>query len=149
MKFSLQSLFNSSVNSRSLSRRNILKILGNLFGFLCVAFLSWSIWRFITFHICRTKDVLFQSKPREGEVSLINGVYLISNHGRLIAFSAKCTHLGCTINYSAEKKLFCCPCHGSIFDIKGNRVSGPASHSLEKFAYEVKKNGSVLVKKSL
>jgi len=45
--------------------------------------------------------------------------------GRAAAFSAICTHLGCTVA-PAGKELHC-PCHGSVFDAAtGTVVHGPA-----------------------
>lgn len=44
------------------------------------------------------------------------------------AFSAICTHEGCTVR-PAGKELDC-PCHGSIFDLKGAVLTGPAQRPL-------------------
>jgi cytochrome b6-f complex iron-sulfur subunit len=41
----------------------------------------------------------------------------------IIAFSAACTHLGCTVQWQKNQHQFECPCHGSIFDAKGNTRS--------------------------
>jgi cytochrome b6-f complex iron-sulfur subunit len=43
----------------------------------------------------------------------------------LIAFSAVCTHLGCIVKWNASKQEIECPCHGAVFDTKGNVVAGP------------------------
>jgi cytochrome b6-f complex iron-sulfur subunit len=51
--------------------------------------------------------------------------------GRVVAFSAICTHQGCTV-MAAGKRLEC-PCHGSIFDaFTGAVVQGPAQRPLAK-----------------
>jgi cytochrome b6-f complex iron-sulfur subunit len=51
--------------------------------------------------------------------------------GRVVAFSAICTHQGCTV-MAAGKRLEC-PCHGSIFDaFTGAVVQGPAQRPLGK-----------------
>lgn len=38
----------------------------------------------------------------------------------------RCTHMGCSLNYNKEEKVYECPCHGSRFDKKGNVLNGPA-----------------------
>ncbi|MGH3886490.1 MAG: Rieske (2Fe-2S) protein [Pseudonocardiaceae bacterium] len=50
--------------------------------------------------------------------------------GAFKAFSATCTHSGCTVNKVAAGTINC-PCHGSKYDIKdGSVVNGPASRPL-------------------
>lgn len=41
-----------------------------------------------------------------------------------------CPHLGCTLTFNHEMKTWDCPCHGSIFDIDGQIVKGPARECL-------------------
>ena len=59
-------------------------------------------------------------------------LYLVClQDGGFLALSLKCTHLGCSINWNPEKNEFICPCHSSIFDLKGNVIKSPASRPLE------------------
>jgi thiosulfate dehydrogenase [quinone] large subunit len=53
--------------------------------------------------------------------------------GEMVAYSAVCTHQGCTVGYDPRRRLLVCPCHGSTFDpARGARVlSGPATRPLE------------------
>jgi cytochrome b6-f complex iron-sulfur subunit len=52
------------------------------------------------------------------------------------AFSAICTHQGCTVHPGSD--TFVCPCHGSTYDAKtGNRISGPARSGLSKVSVQV------------
>ena len=52
--------------------------------------------------------------------------------GSFAAFSAICTHQGCTVDTVADGTINC-PCHGSKFAIADGAVAnGPASKSLEK-----------------
>ncbi len=52
--------------------------------------------------------------------------------GTFAAFSAVCTHQGCTVDAVADGTINC-PCHGSKFKIAdGSVANGPASRALEK-----------------
>lgn len=57
--------------------------------------------------------------------------------GTAVAFSAICTHQGCTVA-PAGKELDC-PCHGSRFDVAtGAPLNGPATTGLHKIDVTVK-----------
>ena len=52
-----------------------------------------------------------------------------STETTVVAFTAICTHQGCTV--AANSKSFDCPCHGSSYDSStGEVVNGPAKRSL-------------------
>ena len=63
-----------------------------------------------------------------------------SQKDQVKAFSAVCTHLGCIVEYRAEEKDFHCNCHGSVFDINGKNIGGPAPRPLRP--YRVTLSGS-------
>jgi len=48
-------------------------------------------------------------------------------NGQFKAFSARCTHLGCVVEYKGEERQLHCNCHGSVFDLNGKNLKGPAS----------------------
>ncbi len=63
--------------------------------------------------------------------------------GQVVAFSAKCTHRGCTVA-PAGKELDC-PCHGSVYDaFTGQVLHGPAPAALAPISVTVK-DGEVVV----
>lgn len=51
--------------------------------------------------------------------------------GEVVVFSPICPHLGCGFRWEAADHTFKCPCHGSVFDIHGKVVAGPAPRSLD------------------
>jgi len=60
--------------------------------------------------------------------------------GGYLAFSRKCTHLGCTVSWDKEKEHFVCPCHASSFDIHGSVQSPPAPRPLDLFPVRIENN---------
>ena len=64
--------------------------------------------------------------------------------GDFVAYSAICTHQGCTVAYKGGK--LACPCHGSVFDpARGAEVvAGPAPRPLPEIP--VKVEGGEIVK---
>jgi len=51
--------------------------------------------------------------------------------GGFLALYRRCTHLGCSVPWTAARGQFVCPCHGSVFDIRGEVVSPPAPRPLD------------------
>ena len=57
--------------------------------------------------------------------------------GQFKAFSAICTHQGCTVNAVADGAITC-PCHGSSFAVAdGSVIAGPARQPLPARAVKV------------
>jgi cytochrome b6-f complex iron-sulfur subunit len=68
--------------------------------------------------------------------------------GAWVALDAVCTHLGCTVQYEADKNRIHCACHGGVYDAQtGANVSGPPPRPLKKFAVKVTDTG-VLVSRT-
>ncbi len=57
--------------------------------------------------------------------------------GQLVALTAVCTHLTCTVRYEGDSATLFCPCHNGRFDLAGNVISGPPPAPLEIFKVEV------------
>lgn len=75
------------------------------------------------------------------------GLAFLGSDGMPVLYSAKCTHLGCTIiNKVTDGKLLC-PCHMSHFEIEsGKPLDGPATTPLARIKYILKDKNSQIVK---
>jgi glycine/D-amino acid oxidase-like deaminating enzyme len=56
--------------------------------------------------------------------------------GALHCHSAKCTHLGCVVQWNSTEKTWDCPCHGSRFSAYGSVLHGPAVSGLAPISDE-------------
>jgi cytochrome b6-f complex iron-sulfur subunit len=64
--------------------------------------------------------------------------------GGFLAMSLKCTHLGCSVAWNADKNMFLCPCHHSRFKINGDVLSPPANRALDLYQVVIE-NGIVKI----
>jgi Rieske Fe-S protein len=107
----------------------------------------------------------FLADPQAGEVS--RRAAYIRNNGLLnglpsfTAMSSRCTHVGCPTQpngpvLNQQHRLeqtangdvglvptlptggFGCPCHGSQFDMEGNRTAGPAPRALDRYEFSIR-----------
>jgi thiosulfate dehydrogenase [quinone] large subunit len=63
--------------------------------------------------------------------------------GQFEAFTAVCTHAGCTVGFDGQQ--FACPCHGATYSMTTGQVTGgPAPAALTKVNVTVV-NGEVRV----
>jgi cytochrome b6-f complex iron-sulfur subunit len=63
--------------------------------------------------------------------------------GKYVAFTAVCTHLGCTVQYRSDLHEIWCPCHNGMYSLTGQNVSGPPPRPLA--AYKVHVQGEDIV----
>lgn len=61
-----------------------------------------------------------------------------NSQNQIKAFSAVCTHLGCIVGYQLQEHNFKCNCHGSVFDLDGKNIAGPAPKPLAPYRVEIK-----------
>jgi cytochrome b6-f complex iron-sulfur subunit len=67
--------------------------------------------------------------------------YLVRlDDGGFLAVSRECTHLGCTVPWDRDRRCFVCPCHSSIFDIRGDVLNPPAPRALDRLALRIENN---------
>lgn len=51
--------------------------------------------------------------------------------GQIVVFSPICPHLGCGFRWNSGDHKFHCPCHGSVYDVSGKVLAGPAPRPLD------------------
>lgn len=62
----------------------------------------------------------------------------------VVAFSQKCTHLGCVVFYEADEHRWHCPCHNGNFDVRtGTVISGPPPRPLGRIDVEIRDDGQI------
>ncbi|HEY3246092.1 MAG TPA: ubiquinol-cytochrome c reductase iron-sulfur subunit [Phycisphaerae bacterium] len=74
-------------------------------------------------------------KPWSAVTDVVGGkpVIVVMRPEGPAAFSAVCTHLGCIVQWNAEKRAFLCPCHAAVFDADGQVASGPPPKPLPSY----------------
>jgi len=63
---------------------------------------------------------------------------------KFVAISHRCMHLGCPVRYVDASSRFICPCHGGVYDFRGQVTGGPPVRPLDRFYTRVR-NGQVEV----
>jgi Rieske Fe-S protein len=51
----------------------------------------------------------------------------------ILILDSRCTHLGCTINWKEDERLFLCPCHDASFGEEGEVLDGPPPRPLDRY----------------
>ncbi|HVP39124.1 MAG TPA: Rieske (2Fe-2S) protein [Candidatus Saccharimonadales bacterium] len=91
-----------------------------------------------------------QLKPGQGVVFRFGSepaLLVLTADGKLHAFSATCTHLGCTVQYRPDLQRIWCACHNGIYDLNGRNVSGPPPRPLTEYKVAVR-GDDVMVSKA-
>jgi cytochrome b6-f complex iron-sulfur subunit len=81
-----------------------------------------------------------QLKNNNGKVFRFGSEPAILIHltsGQYRAFSAVCTHLGCTVQYRSDLQMIWCPCHNGMYNLTGRNVSGPPPRPLQEYGVHV------------
>lgn len=89
------------------------------------------------------KQIVFQRTEMDGwEIrnQKESAWVVLDQERKVTAFSPLCTHLGCAYRWESAKREFACPCHGSVFDIEGKVLAGPAERPLDRYATKLEGN---------
>lgn len=99
--------------------------------------------KYVDVLVGNTKDL-----PDGASLEFLDGLgrkaILINNNGKIEAFSKICTHLGCEVEWHADKRIFFCPCHKGYYDANGKNIAGPPPRPLSTYKVKVK-NGNIYV----
>ncbi|HEV8269070.1 MAG TPA: Rieske 2Fe-2S domain-containing protein [Thermoanaerobaculia bacterium] len=79
--------------------------------------------------IARTVDDGYMTRKVKERYAVVADA---SSPAGIAALSTTCSHLGCGVSWSDEKKAFLCPCHGGVYDATGKVVSGPPPRPLRR-----------------
>ena len=56
-----------------------------------------------------------------------------NDFNRYVALSNRCMHLGCPVRYVQAAERFICPCHGGVYNFRGEVSGGPPVRPLDRF----------------
>lgn len=88
-------------------------------------------------------DAAFANLKTVGGFAYKGDIIIIrTSNSVYIALSKVCTHQGCTVTYNSSNNNLPCPCHGSLYNINGTVINGPAPNALKN--YNVSLSGNIL-----
>ncbi len=109
-----------------------------------------------TFEVGKLEDFASQAPPDERGIILVepkwkdaHRFFILREPARLSALFARCTHLGCTVNWFPGLNIFKCPCHGSQFHSDGVNFAGPAPRALDLLRISMDNEGNIIVDTSV
>ena len=83
---------------------------------------------------------LYFTYPKREDVAVL----VRSEEGEYVAFSRKCAHLGCSIDFEAGRKCLVCPCHRGAYDPRtGYVMYGPPPRPLDQIVLQMRAGGEV------
>jgi nitrite reductase/ring-hydroxylating ferredoxin subunit len=80
-------------------------------------------------------------QPNTGKIFQFGGdpgLLVRTAEGELRAFSARCPHLNCTVQYDSDQRQIVCACHGGVFDLNGKNIAGPPPKPLVAYNVNVR-----------
>jgi menaquinol-cytochrome c reductase iron-sulfur subunit len=90
-----------------------------------------------TFEVGKPTLVSFtRSKVNGWEKTVTShGVFVIKKSDtNILVLSNKCTHLGCSVSWKADRQEFICPCHDAQFALDGKVMGGPPPRPLDSYS---------------
>lgn len=67
-----------------------------------------------------------------------------SSEGEFAAYSRKCSHAGCSVEFDAARSCLKCPCHRGTFDMRAGQVLyGPPPKPLDLIVLQIRAGGQI------
>jgi len=104
------------------------------------------------------KLLAYPSQKIEGAERVTPGSYLYFDYpkannpavlvrtmdGLYLAYSRKCAHLGCSVDFDTARRCLTCPCHRGVYDSRNGYVMyGPPPRPLDQIILQVRAGGEV------
>lgn len=145
---------------RPVTRRGFLSIIVGFFAFLWSMMAAYPIFRYLnppktaseqsnvtSLAVADVKDIPIGT-GRNFQFGSIPAIVIHTADGKFSAFSAVCTHLGCTVQFRKDMDRIWCACHGGQYDPNtGKNLAGPPPKPLTELKAEVK-DGKVIVSRA-
>jgi nitrite reductase/ring-hydroxylating ferredoxin subunit len=130
------------------SRREFFKMMTLASGGLAVGSVGMAAWAGFARHERQFEEALVASVadvpvggslqfsyPRPHDLCVL----VQKEPGEFVAYSRRCTHLACPVEYQHEHSRLYCPCHNGAFHIDDGRVlMGPPPRPLPRIVLEVR-----------
>jgi len=133
----------------TIDRREVLRNGWRVGGGLLVVAAGWTAWESLR-PLAKTGAKTSLKLGNIGRFAAGTATYVpegrlwVANTGtKIFALSQKCPHLGCRVPFCESSGRFECPCHGSVFDLGGEWITGPSPRGMDQFPLSVE--GSDLV----
>ena len=149
-----KNLPDGSILGGSASRRDVLKRV--LIGWFTITVLPaiYAVLRYVIPPAIAEKNTeslraakLSELMPNSSKLVKFNQrpvIMVRTEDDRIRAFSAVCTHLGCTVEYKPDLRQFRCNCHGSVFDMNGTNIAGPAPKPLAAYRVDIRQDDIIV-----
>ena len=144
-----------STVSNSTSRRHFIDILLGASALGWIASIAYPIIRYLkplpqsgaTGPTRLTRDEATKLEEKKFVIVPVSGqrVIVFQAQDQLLAFSAKCTHEGCTVTFQQGQGVIWCPCHDGRFDLSGRVLSGPPPQPLTKYVAQRQPDGGIVI----
>jgi len=64
--------------------------------------------------------------------------------GEYLAYSRKCAHRGCSIDFDHTRRCLECPCHRGVYDVRtGYVIYGPPPRPLDQIVLQIRAGGEL------